>query len=68
MRMTAQAWLASGLYWAHVGVLAVSLAVVLKMKSIPAWLPVLTLLGELAGRAGFFADTIHTAANIGALY
>lgn len=68
MRMTGQAWLSSGFYWAHLAVLAVSLGVVWKTKTIPAWLPVLVLAGELIGRAGFFADTIHTAANMGGLY
>jgi len=68
MRMTGEAWFASGFYWAHLAVLVVSLAVIWKTRSIPAWLPVLALIGELIGRAGFFADTIHTAANMGGLY
>ena len=68
MRMTGQAWLASGFYWAHLGVLAVALGVAWKTRDIPVWLPVLVLLGELIGRAGFFADTVHTAANMGGLY
>jgi len=68
MRMSGQAWLASGFYWAHIGILAGSLAVIWRTKSIPAWLPVLALLGELAGRAGFFADTVHTAVNMGGMY
>ncbi|SOB60408.1 DMSO reductase anchor subunit (DmsC) [Pseudodesulfovibrio profundus] len=68
MRMTAEAWLGSGFYWAHIGVLIVSLGVIWKTRTIPVWLPVLALAGELLGRAGFFADTIHTAANMGGLY
>ena len=68
MRMTAQAWFDSMFYWTHIGILAVGLAVVWQSQTIPVWLPVLMLLGELLGRAGFFADTIHTAANIGGLY
>lgn len=68
MRMTGQAWFGSGLYWAHVGIMAAALAVIWKNRLIPIWLPVLVLIGELAGRAGFFADTIHTAANMGGLY
>ncbi|WP_319581892.1 DmsC/YnfH family molybdoenzyme membrane anchor subunit [uncultured Pseudodesulfovibrio sp.] len=68
MRMTGEAWLGSGFYWAHVLILAGCLGVVWKTMVIPVWLPVLALLGELAGRAGFFADTIHTAANMGGLY
>lgn len=68
MRMTGEAWLSSGFYWVHIGVLAASLAVIWKTRTIPVWLPVLALLGELVGRVGFFADTIHTAANMGGLY
>ena len=68
MRMTGEAWFASGFYWAHLAILAVSLAVTWKSKRIPVWLPALVLIGELIGRAGFFADTLHTAANMGALY
>ena len=68
MRMTGQAWLGSGFYWGHVAVLAACLLVFRLTKGIPVWLPVLLLLGELVGRAGFFADTIHTAANLGGLY
>jgi DMSO reductase anchor subunit len=68
MRMTGMAWLGSGFYWAHVAALAVALGVLWKTRTIPAWLPVLLLLGELLGRAGFFADTVHTAANLGGLY
>jgi len=68
MRMTGESWLSSGFYWAHLGVLAVALGVIWKTRTIPAWLPILVLVGELVGRAGFFADTIHTAANMGGLY
>ncbi|WP_207260162.1 DmsC/YnfH family molybdoenzyme membrane anchor subunit [Desulfovibrio sp. Huiquan2017] len=68
MRMTGEAWLGSSFYWAHVAVLAGCLGVVWKTRTIPSWLPVAALLGELVGRAGFFADTIHAAANMGGLY
>jgi DMSO reductase anchor subunit len=68
MRMTGEAWLGSGFYWAHVLVLAGCLGVVWKTRTVPSWLPLLALMGELAGRAGFFADTIHAAANMGGLY
>lgn len=68
MRMTGQAWFASGFYWAHILVMVAALAVIWKTRTIPVWLPVLVLLGEFVGRAGFFADTIHTAVNMGALY
>lgn len=68
MRMTGEAWFASGYYWAHIAIMAASLVVVWKVKRIPEWLPLLALVGELIGRAGFFADTIHTAANMGGVY
>ena len=68
MRMTAKAWFGSPFYWTHIAILAAGLGVLWKTKTIPRWLPVLMLFGELAGRAGFFADTIHSAANMGGLY
>ncbi|MFW5490080.1 MAG: dimethyl sulfoxide reductase anchor subunit family protein [Desulfovibrio sp.] len=68
MHMTGEAWFASGFYWAHLAILGVSLAVIWKSKHIPVWLPVLVLIGELIGRAGFFVDTLHTATNMGGLY
>lgn len=68
MRMTGMAWFNSGFYWAHIGVMAAALIVVWRTKDIPVWLPVVVLLGEFLGRAGFFADTIHTATNMGGLY
>jgi DMSO reductase anchor subunit len=68
MRQTGQVWFSSGLYWAHIAVLAGGLAVIWKTKTIPMWLPVLILFGELVGRAGFFADTVHTAMNMGSIY
>ncbi len=68
MHMTGETWFTSGFYWAHIAILVVSLAVVWKSKRIPAWLPVLVLIGELIGRAGFFVDTLHMASNIGGLY
>lgn len=68
MQMTGHAWFGSGFYWAHVAVLVLSLGVLWKTKTIPMWLPVLVLFGELLGRAGFFADTVHTAMNMGGVY
>lgn len=68
MRMTAQAWLRSGFYWSHLGVLIISLGILWKNGTIPNWLPLLVLAGELLGRAGFFADTIHAAMNMGGMY
>ncbi len=65
MRASGLAWLGSPLYWAGIAAMAACLAVLWKNRIIPAWLPILALLGELAGRAAFFADTVHTALNMG---
>lgn len=68
MRLTGEAWFGSPFYWAHIATMAAGLGIIWKTRKIPMWLPILVLLGELVGRAGFFADTIHTAANMGAMY
>lgn len=69
MRETAQAYLASPLYWTHVVLgLALPLALVLKAGRIPALAPVLMLVGAVCGRIVFYLDTVHTAANLGGLY
>ncbi|WP_342663413.1 dimethyl sulfoxide reductase anchor subunit family protein [Desulfomicrobium escambiense] len=68
MRQSGLAWLDSPLYWANIAVMAACLGVLWKNRTIPSWLPILALLGELAGRAAFFAETVHTAMNIGNPY
>lgn len=68
MRQSGLAWLGSPLYWANIAIMVTCLSVLWKNRTIPAWLPILALLGELAGRAAFFAETAHTAMNIGNLY
>ncbi|MGE4442166.1 MAG: dimethyl sulfoxide reductase anchor subunit family protein [Desulfomicrobium sp.] len=68
MRQTGMAWLGAPLYWAHVALMAACLGVLWKNRTIPVWLPVLALAAELAGRAVFFSETIHTAMNIGGVY
>ena len=68
MRQSGLAWLGSPLYWTNIAVMAACLGVLWKNRTIPTWLPILALLGELAGRAAFFAETAHTAMNIGNLY
>jgi len=68
MSMTGTAWLASPFYWIHLAVLAIALLVNGRTAYLPIWLPPFVLFGELVGRAGFFTDTIHTAANMGGLY
>lgn len=71
MRQTGQAWLASPLHWTRIVVgLALPLAIILgrRRRPAPGWLWVLILAGELMGRAVFFANTVHTATNIGRIY
>jgi DMSO reductase anchor subunit len=68
-RLTAQAYLVSPLYWAHIVIgLAVPLFVVLKTRGVPSWLPWALAAGALCGRIVFYLETVHTAANLGALY
>ncbi len=69
MRQTGQSWIASPLYWARIIVgLALPLAVIWTTKKAPGWLWVIVLAGELMGRAVFFANTVHTATNLGGIY
>jgi DMSO reductase anchor subunit len=69
MQQTAWAWISSPLYWGRIAIgLVVPLILLWRLRDIPPWLPVMILVGELMGRAGFFRDTIHAAANIGGLY
>ncbi|GAB6126061.1 DmsC/YnfH family molybdoenzyme membrane anchor subunit [Humidesulfovibrio idahonensis] len=68
-RLTAQAYLSSPLYWAHIVIgLALPLAVVTRTRTIPAWLPWALMLGALCGRIVFYLETVHTAVNMGGLY
>jgi len=69
MQETSRLWFGSSLYWGRVIIgLAAPLAIILKMKQVPNWLWVVILVGELMGRAVFFGNTVHTAANMGGLY
>ena len=69
MRQTGQSWLASPMYWARILIgLVLPLIVVWKTRSTPVWLWVVVLAGELMGRALFFANTVHTAVNMGGVY
>lgn len=66
MVMTGTAWISSGLYWLRIiGFLALPLVIVARLRTVPLWLPVVLLIGELLGRAVFFSETVHTAALIG---
>lgn len=66
---TAWAWISSPLYWGRIVIgLVLPLIFLWRIKDIPPWLPVIILIGELLGRAAFFKETVHAAANIGGLY
>lgn len=67
-RASGQNFLASPLHWIQLIVLLVGFVTLQRGKSIPAWLPIVLLFGELAGRVAFFALTIFSGANLGNLY
>ena len=69
MRQTGEQWIGSPLYWARIIIgFVLPLCVIGTLKKIPNWLWILILTGEFLGRAVFFANTVHTAANMGGLY
>lgn len=69
MQMTAEGYLASPLHWIHIIVgLLLPLGILAWKKRIPAWLPVLLLIGEFAGRIIFFTLIVSSAANLGGIY
>ena len=67
-KASGQNFLASPFHWIHLGVLLLGFVVLQRGKSIPAWLPIALLLGELFGRVAFFALTVFSGANLGNLY
>ena len=69
MKMTAEGYLASPLHWTHIIVgLLLPLGILAWQRRIPTWLPVLLLIGELAGRIIFFTLVVSSAANLGGVY
>ncbi len=69
MRATGEAFLSSPIHWAHIVLgLGLPLGVVWRTQRIPVWLPVLLVLGELAGRVIFFGLVAGSAGNIGLPY
>lgn len=69
MRQTGQSWISSPLYWARIAVgLVLPLVVIGATKKTPGWLWLVILAGELAARAVFFANTVHSATNMGGVY
>jgi DMSO reductase anchor subunit len=67
-RATGQNFLASPLHWLHIIALVVGVAVVRPGKSLPKWLPIVLLIGELLGRIAFFALMASSGANLGGMY
>ena len=68
MVQTANAWIASPLYWGRIVIgFVLPLLLIWKIKDIPPWFPLIILIGELLGRVAFFKDTVHAATNIGGL-
>lgn len=68
MRASGQNFLASPLHWLHLTVLLAGLVVVRRGKNIPAWLPIVLLVGELLGRIAFFVLVTSSGANLGGVY
>lgn len=68
MQQSGAAYFGSALYWVQlVGEFGLGLVVIGITKSIPRWLPILLLLGELLGRLSMFYLTVHASTNIGGL-
>lgn len=67
-RASGQNFIASPLHWIHLVVLLVGFVTLQRSKTIPTWLPIALLLGELIGRIAFFALTAFSGANLGNLY
>lgn len=67
-RTTGQNFLASPLHWLHIAALVIAVVMVRPGKSLPKWLPVLLVLGELLGRIAFFALVASSGTNIGGMY
>lgn len=68
MNSTGQNFLASPLHWLHLAALLAGLFFVRNGKSIPAWVPIILLVGELLGRIAFFALVVNSGANLGGVY
>jgi DMSO reductase anchor subunit len=69
VQQTGWNYLQSPLYWTQIVVgLVVPLLVLWRTRRIPAWLPLLLLVGEVAGRVAFFVLNASTVGNIGSLY
>ncbi|SEA74976.1 DMSO reductase anchor subunit [Desulfuromusa kysingii] len=64
--MTGHAYLDSPLYWGRLLIgFVVPLLILIRIRRIPVWLPLLILSGELIGRIAFFSLAVSTAQHIG---
>lgn len=68
MSASGQNFLVSPLHWLHLAALLVGFVMVRRGKSLPAWLPIVLLIGELLGRIAFFVLVTSSGANLGGLY
>lgn len=69
LQQTAQNYLASPLYWSYLGIgLVLPLLILWRLRRIPAWLPILLLVGEVVGRIALFVLAATTTGNLGQLY
>lgn len=68
MRTSGQNFITSPLHWLHLAALLTGLVMVRRGKNIPAWLPIILLIGELLGRIAFFALVASSGANLGGVY
>lgn len=69
LQQTARNYLVSPIYWSYIGIgLVLPLLVLWWRRRIPAWLPILLLVGEVVGRIALFVLTATLAGNLGQLY
>ena len=68
MSASGQNFLTSPLHWLHLVALLVGFEIVRRGKSLPSWLPIVLIIGELLGRIAFFVLVTSSGSNLGGLY
>lgn len=68
MNATGQEFLASPLHWLQLAALATGLFFSRNGRTMPAWLPIVLLVGELLGRIAFFALVAASGTGLGGVY
>lgn len=69
LKQTGDNFYNSGLYWFRIIIgFAIPIAVLAKTKTIPSWLIVLFLVGEVIGRILFFSLPVTNSSNIGSMF